>query len=77
MIELSADMMSSKETGSHALAIELQTVSKSFGAVQALHEVSFAIPKGQVVALLGPNGVGKTTAISLMHALFLWGKHCQ
>ncbi len=50
-------------------AIELQTVSKSFGTVQALHEVNFAIPQGQVVALLGPNGAGKTTAISLMLGL--------
>jgi ABC-2 type transport system ATP-binding protein len=62
-------MLSSKETGSHVPAIEFQTISKSFGAVQALREVSFAIPQGQVVALLGPNGAGKTTAISLMLGL--------
>jgi ABC-2 type transport system ATP-binding protein len=69
MIALSTDVMSSQETASHVPAIELQTVSKSFGAVQALHEVSFVIPQGQVVALLGPNGAGKTTAISLMLGL--------
>ncbi|HEX6556571.1 MAG TPA: ABC transporter ATP-binding protein [Ktedonobacteraceae bacterium] len=69
MIELSADKMSSKETAAHVPAVELQTISKSFGAVQALQEVSFIIPQGQVVALLGPNGAGKTTAISLMLGL--------
>lgn len=69
MIELSTDAMNSKETAWHVPAVELQSVSKSFGAVQALHEVSFAIPQGQVVALLGPNGAGKTTAISLMLGL--------
>jgi ABC-2 type transport system ATP-binding protein len=69
MIELPADAMSSKETGSHTPAIEFQSVSKSFGTVQALCEVSFAIPQGQVLALLGPNGAGKTTAISLMLGL--------
>ena len=57
------------ETVSQIPAIELQNVSKSFGAVKALQEVSFSIPQGQVVALLGPNGAGKTTAISLMLGL--------
>ncbi len=69
MIELSTDMMSSQKTGSPVPAIEFQTISKFFGAVQALQEMSFAIPQGQVVALLGPNGAGKTTAISLMLGL--------
>jgi ABC-2 type transport system ATP-binding protein len=61
--------MSSKETEARIPAIELQNVSKSFGTVQALREVSFSIPQGQIVALLGPNGAGKTTAISLMLGL--------
>lgn len=69
MRALPTDAVSSQETASHVPAIELQTVSKSFGTVQALREVNFAIPQGQVVALLGPNGAGKTTAISLMLGL--------
>jgi ABC-2 type transport system ATP-binding protein len=69
MIELSAGMLSSKGTAPHVPAVEFQSISKSFGAVQALQEVSFVIPQGQVVALLGPNGAGKTTAISLMLGL--------
>ena len=69
MIELSTDATSSQETAAHVPAIELQNVSKSYGAVQALHDVSFVIPQGQVVAMLGPNGAGKTTAISLMMGL--------
>jgi len=69
MIELSTETMGSQETAAYVPAIELQTISKSFGAVQALHEISFVIPQGQVVALLGPNGAGKTTAISLMLGL--------
>ena len=69
MIASPADRAKTKETVSQIPAIELQNASKSFGAVQALQEVSFAIPQGQVVALLGPNGAGKTTAISLMLGL--------
>jgi len=46
--------------------VELHRVSKRFGAVQALDEVSLTIDSGDVVAMLGPNGAGKTTAISVM-----------
>jgi ABC-2 type transport system ATP-binding protein len=69
MIELSVDTMNVKEAGSHIPAIEFQNVSKSFGDVEALRNVSFTIPQGQVMALLGPNGAGKTTAISIMLGL--------
>jgi len=51
------------------VAIELREVSKRFGQVQALQQISFTIPHGQIVAILGPNGSGKTTAISLMLGL--------
>lgn len=49
-----------------APAVELSNVSKRFGEVQALQEVSFTINAGEVVAMLGPNGAGKTTSISIM-----------
>jgi ABC-2 type transport system ATP-binding protein len=49
-----------------APAVELSNVSKRFGEVQALQEVSFTINAGEVVAVLGPNGAGKTTSISIM-----------
>jgi ABC-2 type transport system ATP-binding protein len=69
MIELSSRTTGSEEAEEHTPAIELQNVSKSFGTVQAVRDVSFTIPQGQVVALLGPNGAGKTTTISLMLGL--------
>jgi ABC-2 type transport system ATP-binding protein len=65
----SVGTVSSREAMAHVPAIELQAVSKSYGSVLALDEVSFTIPQGQVVALLGPNGAGKTTAINLMLGL--------
>ncbi len=49
-----------------APAVELSNVSKRFGEVQALQDVSFTINSGEVVAMLGPNGAGKTTSISIM-----------
>jgi ABC-2 type transport system ATP-binding protein len=46
--------------------IELSHVSKRYGDVQALEDVTLTIDAGEVVALLGPNGAGKTTSISIM-----------
>jgi D-xylose transport system ATP-binding protein len=43
--------------------LELRDVSKRFGAVQALTEVDFQAPAGQVTALVGDNGAGKSTLI--------------
>jgi len=43
--------------------LELQGVSKSFGAVQALFEVDFHVSEGEVMALVGDNGAGKSTLI--------------
>ncbi len=46
--------------------IEISHLSKSYGEIIALHEVSFGIKKGEIVGLLGPNGAGKTTLIKIM-----------
>ena len=43
--------------------LEMQNVNKSFGAVQALKDLSLRVPKGAVYGLVGPNGAGKSTAI--------------
>ncbi len=46
--------------------IELQKVSKRFGQIQAVKEVSFRIEPGQIVGVLGPNGAGKSTTIRMI-----------
>lgn len=50
--------------------IRFDDVSKSFTQIRALSQVSFEIPSGARVGLLGPNGSGKTTALRLMLGLF-------
>jgi Cu-processing system ATP-binding protein len=49
--------------------IELEAVSKSFGRVHAVRDVSFAVREGETLALVGHNGAGKTTLIKLMLGL--------
>jgi ABC-2 type transport system ATP-binding protein len=51
------------------IVAELGAATKRFGAVAALDRVSFAIDEGGVLALLGANGAGKTTAIALLLGL--------
>lgn len=46
--------------------INAQSISKAYGSFQAVRNVSFSIPKGQIVGLLGPNGAGKTTTIRMI-----------
>ena len=48
------------------LAVGLDHVSRKFGDVVALEDVSFAVPTGGIVGVIGPSGAGKTTAIRLM-----------
>lgn len=44
-------------------AISLKNISKHFGAVKAVDDVSFTVEAGEIFGFLGPNGAGKTTAI--------------
>lgn len=46
--------------------IQVQNLTKTYGSIQALHDVSFSIEAGEIVGLLGPNGAGKTTTIKTL-----------
>src|SRR5438552_1259117 len=51
------------------MSIELKAVSKQFGEVVAVSNVSFSVNEGELLALLGPSGGGKTTILRLIAGL--------
>jgi ABC-type branched-subunit amino acid transport system ATPase component len=46
--------------------LEIENLSKTFGGLRAVDDVSFQVARDEVVGLLGPNGAGKTTIIRLI-----------
>lgn len=48
------------------MSIEVQNISKSYGAQKALDNVSFSVKKGEIVGFLGPNGAGKSTLMKIL-----------
>ena len=46
-------------------ALQLRAVSKRFGALTALSDLSFNVKRGEIHGLIGPNGAGKTTAVNI------------
>jgi sodium transport system ATP-binding protein len=49
--------------------IQVQGLSKSFGPIRAVQDVSFFAPDGQITGLLGPNGAGKSTTLRMLYTL--------
>ena len=50
--------------------LDVRNVSKNFGAIKALSEVSFSLEPGEVVGLMGDNGAGKSTMVKLIAGNF-------
>jgi branched-chain amino acid transport system ATP-binding protein len=50
--------------------LELQGVTKRFGGLTAVSDVSLSVKSGQIYSLIGPNGAGKTTVFNLISAVF-------
>jgi ABC-2 type transport system ATP-binding protein len=49
--------------------IQVKSISKSFGNIEAVCDVSFDINKGEIFGILGPNGAGKSTIVNILNTL--------
>lgn len=50
--------------------LEVTNVSKNFGGLQAINQLSFKVENGLIFSIIGPNGAGKTTAINLITGIY-------
>ena len=52
------------------MLLEISNLSKSFGGLQVLNEVSFALNEDEILGLIGPNGAGKSTLFNLITGVY-------
>jgi simple sugar transport system ATP-binding protein len=67
-----ADLGGRQATAALALpyAIELKGISKAFGSVQANKDINIAIPRGTIHGIIGENGAGKSTRMSILYGFY-------
>jgi branched-chain amino acid transport system ATP-binding protein len=52
------------------VSLELRSVTKTFGGLRAVSEVTFSVPERSIFGLIGPNGAGKTTVFNLVTGVY-------
>jgi len=50
--------------------LQLNSLTKTFGGVTAVHNLDFSIERGEIISLIGPNGSGKTTVLNMLSGTF-------
>ena len=67
MVGASAQRLTARE-GDNQLVVE--SVSKRFGGVTAVQDVSLDVPRGSILSIIGPNGAGKTSLLNMISGFY-------
>jgi len=57
-------------SGLQASGLQASGLSRVFGGIHAVQDLSFAVPHGIVQSIIGPNGAGKTTLLNLLTGIY-------
>src|SRR5699024_7107305 len=52
------------------MVLNVKKISKNFGGIQALTDVSFSVEEGEILGIIGPNGAGKTTMFNMITSFY-------